>query len=165
MYDSTRKFVQFQLTVNIVAVLIAFIGAVPNGESPLNCHLTYAFRLPCCLYYSMVPIIFLCLAYLPYLLTGLRKRTLFTLRYFSTNYLLIFTAWNVFSGILNNAIFHAVMLFTLVVQIVIVQFGGDFTQTRPLNSQPVAVLCTSGFSELTNWYADVLKISWLIIYM
>jgi len=36
VYDSIRKFLQFQLTVNIVAVLVAFIGAVTTGESPLK---------------------------------------------------------------------------------------------------------------------------------
>lgn len=36
VFDSIRKFVQFQLTVNFVAVIIAFIGAVSNGESPLK---------------------------------------------------------------------------------------------------------------------------------
>jgi len=36
VYDSIRKFIQFQLTVNIVAVLIAFVGAITNGESPLK---------------------------------------------------------------------------------------------------------------------------------
>jgi len=36
VYDSIRKFLQFQLTVNIVAVAIAFIGAVSKGESPLS---------------------------------------------------------------------------------------------------------------------------------
>jgi len=36
VYDSIRKFLQFQLTVNIVAVLVAFLGAVTTGESPLK---------------------------------------------------------------------------------------------------------------------------------
>jgi magnesium-transporting ATPase (P-type) len=38
VYDSIRKFLQFQLTVNIVAVSLAFIGAVTDekGESPLK---------------------------------------------------------------------------------------------------------------------------------
>jgi calcium-translocating P-type ATPase len=38
VYDSIRKFLQFQLTVNVVAVSLAFIGAVTNehGESPLK---------------------------------------------------------------------------------------------------------------------------------
>eukprot|EP00005_Dracoamoeba_jomungandri_P005509 CAMPEP_0174260700 /NCGR_PEP_ID=MMETSP0439-20130205/10309_1 /TAXON_ID=0 /ORGANISM="Stereomyxa ramosa, Strain Chinc5" /LENGTH=977 /DNA_ID=CAMNT_0015345003 /DNA_START=56 /DNA_END=2989 /DNA_ORIENTATION=+ len=38
VYDSIRKFIQFQLTVNVVAVVVAFVGAVSNehGESPLK---------------------------------------------------------------------------------------------------------------------------------
>jgi len=36
VFDSIRKFLQFQLTVNIVAVAVAFIGAVTTGESPLK---------------------------------------------------------------------------------------------------------------------------------
>lgn len=36
IYSSVRKFLQFQLTVNIVAMFIAFIGGVVLGESPLT---------------------------------------------------------------------------------------------------------------------------------
>eukprot|EP01113_Clastostelium_recurvatum_P039552 TRINITY_DN604_c0_g2_i2.p1 TRINITY_DN604_c0_g2~~TRINITY_DN604_c0_g2_i2.p1 ORF type:complete len:1017 (-),score=417.27 TRINITY_DN604_c0_g2_i2:124-3174(-) len=38
VYDSIRKFLQFQLTVNCVAVTVAFVGALTNehGESPLK---------------------------------------------------------------------------------------------------------------------------------
>ena len=36
IYASVRKFLQFQLTVNIVAMFIAFIGGVVLGESPLT---------------------------------------------------------------------------------------------------------------------------------
>jgi len=36
VYDAIRKFIQFQLTVNIVAVTVAFVGAVTGGESPLS---------------------------------------------------------------------------------------------------------------------------------
>jgi magnesium-transporting ATPase (P-type) len=38
VYDSIRKFLQFQLTVNTVAVTVAFVGAISNehGESPLK---------------------------------------------------------------------------------------------------------------------------------
>ena len=36
VFDSIRKFIQFQVTVNIVAVILAFIGAVSYGESPLT---------------------------------------------------------------------------------------------------------------------------------
>jgi len=36
VYDSIGKFLQFQLTVNVVAITVAFIGSVANEESPLK---------------------------------------------------------------------------------------------------------------------------------
>ena len=33
VYDSVRKFLQFQLTVNVVAIVIAFYGAARGGVS------------------------------------------------------------------------------------------------------------------------------------
>ena len=36
VYDSIRKFLQFQLTVNVAALLIAFISALVGGESALT---------------------------------------------------------------------------------------------------------------------------------
>jgi magnesium-transporting ATPase (P-type) len=36
VYDSISKFLQFQLTINIVAITLALIGAFSVGESPLR---------------------------------------------------------------------------------------------------------------------------------
>merc|ERR1712072_177287 len=36
VYDSIGKFLQFQLTVNVVAIFIAFVGSAVIGESPLK---------------------------------------------------------------------------------------------------------------------------------
>ncbi len=36
VYNSIRKFLQFQLTVNFVALVVAFVGAVAGGRIPLN---------------------------------------------------------------------------------------------------------------------------------
>lgn len=36
LFDSVRKFVQLQLTINFVAAAMAFLGGVFLGESPLN---------------------------------------------------------------------------------------------------------------------------------
>jgi P-type E1-E2 ATPase len=36
VYDSIRKFLQFQLTVNVAAIFVAFIGSVANSSSPLT---------------------------------------------------------------------------------------------------------------------------------
>ena len=42
VYDSIAKFLQFQLTVNVVAVIVAFVGACIIQDSPLKVrrHLT-----------------------------------------------------------------------------------------------------------------------------
>jgi hypothetical protein len=36
VFNSIRKFLQFQLTVNFVALVVAFVGAVIGGRIPLN---------------------------------------------------------------------------------------------------------------------------------
>eukprot|EP00891_Asterochloris_glomerata_P004702 jgi/Astpho2/4702/fgenesh1_pg.00067_%23_185_t len=36
VFANLRKFLQFQLTVNFVALVIAFVAAITNGETPLN---------------------------------------------------------------------------------------------------------------------------------
>ena len=36
VFDNIRKFLQFQLTVNVVAMFIVFFGAVVTTETPLN---------------------------------------------------------------------------------------------------------------------------------
>lgn len=36
VYDSIRKFLQFQLTVNVAALVVAFLGALIGNESPLT---------------------------------------------------------------------------------------------------------------------------------
>ena len=36
VYDNIRKFLQFQLTVNVVAMFTAFVGSVVLKETPLQ---------------------------------------------------------------------------------------------------------------------------------
>lgn len=36
VYDNIRKFLQFQLTVNVVALTVVFTGAVAGFDPPLN---------------------------------------------------------------------------------------------------------------------------------
>jgi magnesium-transporting ATPase (P-type) len=36
VYDNIRKFLQFQLTVNVVALTVVFTGAVTGFDPPLN---------------------------------------------------------------------------------------------------------------------------------
>lgn len=52
VYDSIAKFLQFQLTVNVVAVIVAFIGACAVQDSPLKVsnynHMSFS-----CIYYDL----------------------------------------------------------------------------------------------------------------
>lgn len=41
VYDSIAKFLQFQLTVNVVAVVVAFVGACAINDSPLKVQCQY----------------------------------------------------------------------------------------------------------------------------
>ena len=41
VYDSIAKFLQFQLTVNVVAVIVAFIGACAIQDSPLKVNFSH----------------------------------------------------------------------------------------------------------------------------
>lgn len=47
VYDSIAKFLQFQLTVNVVAVIVAFVGACAINDSPLKVWCCDHFRLTC----------------------------------------------------------------------------------------------------------------------
>lgn len=37
VFGNIRKFLQFQLTVNLVALVLAFIAAITSGETPSMC--------------------------------------------------------------------------------------------------------------------------------
>jgi Ca2+-transporting ATPase len=36
VFTNIRKFLQFQLTINLVALIVAFVAAITNGDTPLN---------------------------------------------------------------------------------------------------------------------------------
>ena len=36
VFNNIRKFLMFQLTVNLVALVVAFVAAVGDGQTPLN---------------------------------------------------------------------------------------------------------------------------------
>jgi len=194
VFDSIRKFVQFQVTVNIVAVIIAFVGAVANGESPLKpvqmlwvnlimdtlAALALATesptpellkRKPYGRYEGIITpamwrniigqaifqifVLFLLLYQghnIPQL--GLPNDPLaWTAKHHILHTTIIFNSFvfcqlfnefnarklgnefNVLKGILSNRVFLLIMTFTVSVQFLIVQYGGEFTQTAPLSKQ------------------------------
>jgi magnesium-transporting ATPase (P-type) len=45
----------------------------------------------------------------------------------------IFSDWNVFSGLITNPMFMFVSIFTILAQVMLVEVGGEFVKTTPLN--------------------------------
>uniref|UniRef100_A0AAQ5XGT6 Calcium-transporting ATPase n=1 Tax=Amphiprion ocellaris TaxID=80972 RepID=A0AAQ5XGT6_AMPOC len=180
VYDSISKFLQFQLTVNVVAVIVAFSGACITQDSPLK-----AVQM---LWVNLIMDTFASLALAtepptealllrnpygrnkPLISRTMMKNILghavyqlttifllvFTITMFdidngrnaplhappSEHYTIVFNTFvlmqifnefnarkihgerNVFEGVFNNIIFCTIVLGTLVIQILIVQFGG-----------------------------------------
>ncbi|KAH3757734.1 calcium-translocating P-type ATPase [Pelomyxa schiedti] len=184
VYDSIRKFLQFQLTVNMVAVLLAFIGALTNshGEAPLKpvqllwvnlimdtmAALALATEEPSETLLDRPPYgkndslitkmmwrnvfaqgtfqlcINLGVLYYGHILFGVECESVAHLTCVFNIFVLcqLFNEINsrklngeinVFAGIFRNSVFVGVMIFTNVMQFIIVQFGGNFTSTTPLS--------------------------------
>jgi len=186
VYDSIRKFIQFQLTVNIVAVIVAFVGAVSQGESPLRtvqmlwvnlimdtlAALALATQKPTPDLLNRPPygrnssmitwkmwrqiigqavfqltVLFFTLygAHLiPFLgvdryafsrvkVTILFNTFVFCQLFNEFNCRSLGDEWNIFKGITQNWVFLAVMGTCITVQVIIVEFGGSFTETEHLN--------------------------------
>jgi len=207
VYDSIRKFLQFQLTVNVVAVLLAFVGAVTNehGESPLKpvqllwvnlimdtmAALALATEQPTEALLERQPygktdalitntmwkmilgqatyqlIINLGILYYGHLFFGVEKDgdvhltimfNVFVLcqLFNEINARRIYDEMNVFSGLLTNPIFLAVMVFTVAMQYLIVQYGGEFTATHPLTTDQW--LACLGLGAVSLPYGFVLRL-------
>uniref|UniRef100_A0A914RSA7 Cation-transporting P-type ATPase C-terminal domain-containing protein n=1 Tax=Parascaris equorum TaxID=6256 RepID=A0A914RSA7_PAREQ len=117
VYDSIAKFLQFQLTVNVVAVTIAFIGAwdkfipgVENGRwAPLNS--------PPSKHFTVIFNAFVLMT----LMNEINSRKIHGER-------------NVFKGLFSNPIFCVIWVLTLISQVIIVQFGGAWVSTAPLDA-------------------------------
>jgi Ca2+-transporting ATPase len=183
VYDSIRKFLQFQLTVNLVALLIAFVSAVTTGESVLTPvqllwvnlimdtmgALALATEQPtkdllhrkpygrhdflitkqmwCNIIGQSIfqAIVLFFVLYRGESFFGVVAHSLeHTTIVFNTfvlcqvvneiNSRKIDHHLNVFSGILRNHVFLGILVFTLLFQYVIVEFGGSFTATTHLTS-------------------------------
>ncbi|XP_043933326.1 plasma membrane calcium-transporting ATPase 2 isoform X2 [Protopterus annectens] len=205
VYDSISKFLQFQLTVNVVAVIVAFTGACITQDSPLK-----AVQM---LWVNLIMDTFASLALAtepptdsllnrkpygrnkPLISRTMMKNILghavyqltliFTLLFAgeklffidsgrnaplhappSEHYTIIFNTFvlmqlfneinarkihgerNVFEGIYRNPIFCSIVLGTLAIQIVIVQFGGKPFSCAPLTIEHWLWCVFLGFGEL-----------------
>ena len=193
IYASVRKFLQFQLTVNVVAIFIAFIGGVVLGESPLTtvqllwvnlimdtfAALALATEPPkpellddkphgrddnivtsvmwrnviCQAFYQIV--VLCILLFVGDSLLGIEKRNPeekwtqengvhFTIIFNTFVMMQVFNEinsrkigaqeFNVFDGFFNNPLFLFIELFTMAIQIALVELGGEFTTTSHLTT-------------------------------
>ncbi|KAI6176344.1 Calcium-transporting ATPase [Aphelenchoides bicaudatus] len=206
VYDSIAKFLQFQLTVNVVAVTIAFIGACAINDSPLRAvqmlwvnlimdtlaSLALATEMPTedllkrkpygrtksLISRTMVKNI---IGHALYQLSVLFLILFFGERFIphiesgrwadinsppSKHFTVIFNAFvlmtlvneinsrkihgerNVFKGLFSNPIFCIIWISTLISQVLIVQFGGYWFSTAPLDPIHWGICCAFGLGEL-----------------
>ncbi|KAL0244695.1 hypothetical protein GEMRC1_008777 [Eukaryota sp. GEM-RC1] len=187
VYDSIRKFLQFQLTVNIVAIAVAVLGATAMGNSPLHAvqllwvnlimdtfaALALATEQPTAdlldrkpygrndsliaptMWRNILGISFVQIAILLYIFFAESAHEMLDVighdGRVSAHYTIIFNAFvfmqlfnevnsrrvynelNVFSGLFSNYIFLAILIFTIIVQWMMVQLLGTFSESVPLN--------------------------------
>eukprot|EP01135_Chromosphaera_perkinsii_P008749 Nk52_evm82s1444 gene=Nk52_evmTU82s1444 len=184
VYDSIRKFLQFQLTVNIAAVVLAFVGALSDdhGASPLKpvqllwvnlimdtmAALALATEKPSAGLLNRKPygkdeplitalmwkniigqsvfqlFVNLGILYYGHEYFNIEKGGVEHLTIFFNAFVIcqifneinarrIHGEINVFSGMLEAPLFLAVMIFTIIGQYLIVEFGGSFAGTTSLN--------------------------------
>ncbi|KAK6051382.1 calcium-translocating P-type ATPase, PMCA-type [Cooperia oncophora] len=206
VYDSISKFLQFQLTVNVVAVTIAFIGACAISDSPLKAvqmlwvnlimdtlaSLALATEMPTeelldrkpygrtkslisrtmvknivghAIYQLIIlfGILFWGDKFIPDTPSG-RNAPLGSPP--SAHFTIVFNAFvlmtlcneinarkvhgerNVFKGLFSNPIFCVIWISTLISQVLIVQFGGHWFSTAPLNAIQWAICIACGLGEL-----------------
>ena len=199
IYENVRKFLQFQLTVNVVAMFIVFLGGVAKDDPPLTsvqmlwvnlimdtcAALALATEPPSDDLLDRKPYsrnelivtsvmwrnitgqaLFQITVLVTFLFGG---KTIFDLQYNDSDpfyvqqvpnfdkvlhYTLIFHTfvfmqvfneinsrklgkhdYNVFHGFFNNTLFILIIIFTIIVQCVLVQYGGQSVRTVPLTWQ------------------------------
>ena len=205
VYDSIRKFIQFQLTVNVGALLLAFVSACIINESPLT-----AVQL---LWVNLIMDTFAALALateLPteellnrgpsrrdeslistIMLRNILGQTFYQFsmlmflvfqgyRYFNVpngidlgdgasptvHYTMVFNVfvmmqvfnefnarkinneWNVFSHIFDNYLFWVIIIGTIIVQLIIVEIGGEVMNTTTLSWGQIGMSILFGFLGL-----------------
>jgi len=201
VFDNIRKFLQFQLTVNMVALTITFLSAIAGYKPPLNAVMMLWVNLIMdtmgalalgtepprkellnrrpyrrdagLISKPMWRNIFVQASYQLCLLTFLLKRgpVIFGCEDGSTHHFtIIFNAF-VFCQVFNefnareigdnfqpfyclgqSPIFLAVILFTIIAQWIIVEYGGDFTQTHSLSEKEWKITALAGAISIPFGY-------------
>ncbi|RZC48947.1 hypothetical protein C5167_017373 [Papaver somniferum] len=115
VYTNIQKFIQFQLTVNIAALVINFIAAASAGEVPL----------------TTVQLLWVNLIMDTLGAPSLGHRQTYRRAYEKNHQKL--EKKNVFEGVLKNKLFLGIIGITIVLQVVMVEFLKKFADTERLN--------------------------------
>jgi P-type Ca2+ transporter type 2C len=202
VFDNIRKFLQFQLTVNVVALTITFLSAVAGYQPPLNAVMMLWVNLImdtmgalalgtepprpdlldrrpyrrdaslisrpmwrnilCQATYQLIVLVFL-LNKGPKLFDcedGSNHH--FTIIFNAFVFCQVFNEFNareigdVFDPIRSlgqSPMFLMVIFFTVMAQLLIVEYGGDFTQTHPLDSEEWKFTVTLGAGSIPVGFA------------
>lgn len=184
VFDSIRKFLQFQLSVNLTAIVLTFAGSAAEGRSPLSAvqllwvnlimdtfgALALATDEPAAnilerppnsrleslvnrgmLYYIMFQcgfqsILLLALLFSAYSLFGVDAADTVAIDSLVFTTFVLFQVANIVAargltlgagmlqGMLRNRLFLLIVSVILLVQVILVQFGGDFTGTVRLSA-------------------------------
>ena len=222
VYDSIRKFLQFQLTVNVGALLISFLSSVFLSETPLKAvqllwvnlimdtfaALALATELPTpklldrppCrrdeslisptmmrnilgqVFYQFITLMFV--IYQGHKFVNVPVgRGLGTDAVPTTHYTMVFNVfvmmqvfnefnsrkihneWNVFENIFDNSMFWFIVIGTIIVQLIIVEIGGEIMETTRLSWGEIGLSILIGFMCMVfqllartipgNWFLDL----------
>ncbi|KAI8021695.1 Calcium-transporting ATPase 12, plasma membrane-type [Camellia lanceoleosa] len=156
VYNNIQKFIQFQLTVNVAALVINFVAAASSGEVPLTAvqllwvnlvmdtlgALGLATEQPTNDLMKKKPVtVLLILQFKGGSIFGVNEKVKDTLIFNSFVLCQVFNefnarkleAKNVFTGILKNKLFLGILGITIVLQVVMVEFLKKFANTERLN--------------------------------
>jgi P-type Ca2+ transporter type 2B len=212
VYDSIRKFLQFQLTTNIVAVFITLIGGIILKDAPLNAiqmlwvnlimdsfaslalateppsdellkRRPYSIHEPIVTHMMGIVIVtqaifqiivlLIILFYGDFIFGVASDRDLghfewpkdhgyhFSIFFNIFVFMQVFNSincrklnkceWNVFKDIFDNPLYLGIQIFTVVIQVLMIQFGGRVLRTRPLTLyQHLACIAIASLVLLCN---------------
>ncbi|CDO99122.1 unnamed protein product [Coffea canephora] len=137
VYSNIQKFIQFQLTVNVAALVINFVAAISAGEVPLT-----AVQLLNLMSQALYQIaVLLTLQFKGKSIFGVSKKVNDTLIFNTFVLCQVFNEFNarklerknVFEGIHRNKLFLGIIGVTIILQVVMVEFLKRFANTERLN--------------------------------
>ncbi|KAH8060849.1 calcium-transporting ATPase [Aureococcus anophagefferens] len=166
VFDNIRRFLQFQLTVNAVALTLTFVGAVAGYEPPLGAvqmlwvnlimdtmgALALATEVPTHEILERRPYVRDAPLVGRVMVRNVAFQATFQLGVLcassTSSTRSLFNDVNVVAGLHSNPVFVGVIVFTVLLQVAIVQYGGDFAKTRPLNEFQWAATVAVGFASM-----------------